>query len=311
MMAPQATTQGGPVNLAQLRYFKKLAEVEHFTKAAEALYITQPALSNSIKQLERELGIPLFEQTGRNVRLTKWGQEFCDHITAGLHAIDKGTQIAQEHASSLSGSIDIGTIFTVQAGFLPRLLQRYRERFGTAVDARLYQGLTADLVERLEAGTYDVVFCSQVAGHPAVEFIPITHQDLVAVVHESSPLAGRDEVSLNELGSFPLVTYWPDSSIGEEVHDLVRRTGAPSTVRQHCYDEITLGSVIAADPSFVGLSLDTLGLAPFAQLRTVRLTEAPAGFHPIYLAYVRGRFMTRAVENMIELAREIAEVGGE
>ena len=69
--------------------------------------------------------------------------------------------------------------------------------------------------------------------------------------------------------------------------------------------------MIAADPSFVGLSLDTLGLAPFAQLRTVRLTEAPAGFHPIYLAYVKGRFMTRAVENMIELAREIAEIGGE
>ena len=50
------------MNLSQLRYFRKLAQVQHFTKAAEELYITQPALSNSIKQLENELGIPLFEQ---------------------------------------------------------------------------------------------------------------------------------------------------------------------------------------------------------------------------------------------------------
>lgn len=56
--------KGEPMNLAQLRYFKKLAEVEHYTQAAEALFITQPALSNSIKQLERELGVPPFEPAG-------------------------------------------------------------------------------------------------------------------------------------------------------------------------------------------------------------------------------------------------------
>lgn len=48
------------MNLSQLRYFRKLAQVQHFTRAAEELFITQPALSNSIKQLEGELGIPLF-----------------------------------------------------------------------------------------------------------------------------------------------------------------------------------------------------------------------------------------------------------
>ena len=97
------------MNLSQLRYFRKLAEVQHFTRAAEALFITQPALSNSIKQLENELGIPLFEQHGRNVRLTKYGKEFNEYVSEGLDVIDKGIQVAQEHANSLSGTIDIGT----------------------------------------------------------------------------------------------------------------------------------------------------------------------------------------------------------
>lgn len=94
------------MNLSQLRYFRKLAQVQHFTRAAEELFITQPALSNSIKQLEGELGIPLFEQHGRNVRLTKFGKEFNEYVSEGLDVIDKGIQVAQEHANSLSGTID-------------------------------------------------------------------------------------------------------------------------------------------------------------------------------------------------------------
>ena len=94
------------MNLSQLRYFRKLAQVQHFTKAAEELYITQPALSNSIKQLENELGIPLFEQQGRNVRLTKYGKEFNTYVCEGLDVIDKGVQIAQEQANNLSGTIE-------------------------------------------------------------------------------------------------------------------------------------------------------------------------------------------------------------
>lgn len=53
------------MNLSQLYYFRKLAEVKHYTHAAEELFISQPTLSNSISQLERELGIPLFEREGR------------------------------------------------------------------------------------------------------------------------------------------------------------------------------------------------------------------------------------------------------
>ena len=57
------------MNLSQLYYFRKLAELEHYGKASEELFITQPSLSNSIGNLEKELGVPLFERVGRNVRL--------------------------------------------------------------------------------------------------------------------------------------------------------------------------------------------------------------------------------------------------
>lgn len=64
------------MNLDYLRYFVKLAELRHYTKAAEQLRITQPSLSHAIRLLEDELGVPLFEKTGRNTTLTSFGEEF-------------------------------------------------------------------------------------------------------------------------------------------------------------------------------------------------------------------------------------------
>lgn len=77
------------MNLSQLYYFRKLAELEHYGKASEELFITQPSLSNSIGNLEKELGVPLFERVGRNVRLTSYGAEFNEHVCVALSEIDK------------------------------------------------------------------------------------------------------------------------------------------------------------------------------------------------------------------------------
>lgn len=291
------------MNLSQLRYFRKLAQLQHFTRAAEELFITQPALSNSIKQLEGELGILLFEQHGRNVRLTKFGKEFNEYLSEGLDVIDKGIQVAQEHANSLSGTIDIGTIFTSQADYLPALLREYRCRYGTHVDVRLYQGLTQGLIEGLTDGTYDIVIAAYVENRPDLEFIPVLSQNLVAIVHEESPLTKKQSISLKDLKNTEIVTYRPETPVGAEVKDLLSSYGLEAC--QWCDDEITLGSVVDVEPELVGISLDTLGLAPFPQLHTLQIAEVEPGFHPVYLAYRKNAHKTRAVENIISLAESL------
>lgn len=64
------------MNLDHLRYFACLAQVKHYTRAAQQLCISQPSLSHAIRQLEGELGVPLFEKTGRNTTLTPFGETF-------------------------------------------------------------------------------------------------------------------------------------------------------------------------------------------------------------------------------------------
>ena len=157
------------MNLSQVRYFKKLAEVQHYTRAAKELFISQPTLSNSISQLERELGIPLFERVNRAVRLTRYGEEFYAYASQALQLLDKGVAIAHEHAGSLSGTIEIGTVYSIQGDYLPALMSAYRAACGTAVTTNVSQGLTLPLVEDLERDRYEVVFAAHVPDKPKLD----------------------------------------------------------------------------------------------------------------------------------------------
>ena len=78
------------MNLDYLRYFVKLAQVGHYTRASEQLNISQPSLSHAVRQLEEELGVPLFERQGRNTQLTQFGEEFLDCAARTLATLDEG-----------------------------------------------------------------------------------------------------------------------------------------------------------------------------------------------------------------------------
>ena len=161
------------MNLSQLYYFRKLAEVKHYTHAAEELFISQPTLSNSISQLERELGIPLFEREGRKIKLTKYGEEFYQYATEAVNALEKGIALAHEHAGSPTGSIDIGAIYTIQSDYLPSLIKGYRDQYGKDAQVNVFQGLTQPLLEDLESNRYELAFTAYVGNKPDLTFVPV------------------------------------------------------------------------------------------------------------------------------------------
>ena len=77
------------MNTDYLRYFATLAELQHYGNAAKELNISQPGLSHAIRSLEKDYGLPLFEKTGRNVRLSPYGLELKKHIDVILNNLDK------------------------------------------------------------------------------------------------------------------------------------------------------------------------------------------------------------------------------
>lgn len=292
------------MNLPQLYYFKKLAEVQHYTRAAKELYITQPTLSNSISQLERELEIPLFERENRNVKLTRYGREFYQYITEALNALDKGIDIAHEHAGSLSGSIEIGTIYTIQGDYLPALMAKYRAEYGSSITTNIYQGLTLPLIEDLEKDRYEVVFAAYVVDKPDLTFVPVFSQQLVAIMSRTHPLAAKPIVTFDDLAAITrLYSYPPETPLGSEVAATLKPHGI-ATVAPYYNDEITLASMVESDEDSVGLALNTIGLLPFKdKIVRKRIEGIPDDYHPICMAYKTSAFKSRALENFIQFAK--------
>src|SRR3954466_16039713 len=107
------------MELRHLRYFDAVAETLNFTRAAERLHVTQSTLSHQIKQLEDELGSPLFDRAGKKVRLTEAGEMLRSHMTPALEQIDRGLQALRQPAASITGRIRLGTTPSFNTRMVP------------------------------------------------------------------------------------------------------------------------------------------------------------------------------------------------
>lgn len=290
------------MNLAQLYYFRTLAQYEHYGKAAEALYITQPSLSNSIKNLEKEIGVPFFERVGRNVRLTEYGEEFNKHICLALDEIDKAVEIMRAYNSGLSGRIRIGVVISIQRNYLPRLLSTFKGAFGEDVVFDIYQGTTYECLKGLADGKYDVVFCGKLDDvSDDIEFIPQFSQNVVLAVNANNPLAKRDVISLRELKDVKLTSYRSHSYAHTVFEGLFKTYGLE--IDQGFDDEISAASLVASDRNTVAAILETLDDLSLENFVTVPIAELREPFHIIYLAYNKKSFHSHLVEEFIKFTQ--------
>ena len=113
------------MNLQQLEYFKTIAETENFTSASNLLSVTQPALSKAISKLEEELEVPLFEKSGRNIKLTRFGKMFLIHTNSALLEINKGIKELKEITNPNTGSISISSTSSIGTYFMPFIISDF------------------------------------------------------------------------------------------------------------------------------------------------------------------------------------------
>ena len=99
------------MEIYQLQYFIKTAEVLHFTKAAELCFVTQSGLSQQIKKLEEELGMPLFKRIGKKVQLTEAGSVFLIHAKQVLENVENGKQAIEDLNEMIGGELRIGVTY--------------------------------------------------------------------------------------------------------------------------------------------------------------------------------------------------------
>ena len=232
------------MNLDYLRYFVKLAQVGHYTRASEQLNISQPSLSHAVRQLEEELGVPLFERQGRNTQLTQFGEEFLDCAARTLATLDEGV-ISLRRKAKGEGLIRLGFLRVLGTDYVPRLAARFlAARPDRQLQFTFHSGRTQELLEGLADRRYDLVFCSRPAPELGLTAVPVRAQELVLIVPPGHPLAGRAGVSLAEAAPYPMVCFSRDSGLRAVVDELFDSLGVcPQVAWETEEDQVVAGLV--------------------------------------------------------------------
>ena len=151
--------------------FVALADTLSFTRAAERVHVTQSTLSHQIRQLEDEIGRPLFDRIGKRVLLTDAGETFLGYAAKALREVDQGLGELKRSAGALSGEVRIGATHTFNIGFVPECLAAFMARHPTVKIS--VEELAAEAIgQRLAEGTLDVGIAYEPADPALLWFEP-------------------------------------------------------------------------------------------------------------------------------------------
>jgi DNA-binding transcriptional LysR family regulator len=195
-------------DLRQLRTFVALAEELSFTRAAERLFVGQQAVSKSVRQLERELGVELVERTTHDVRLTAAGAALLEAGRPALAAADAAFAAAREAGQGLTGTIRVGVSPAVSPLDRQEVVDVLR-RGAPDVSVSLLEVRPRDVRRLLRARELDLVLARTSDDGPDVDSAALRPTPAVLCVPAGHRLAGADPVGLAQLDGERLLTWSP------------------------------------------------------------------------------------------------------
>lgn len=189
-----------------IKYFLKVAEEENITKAAQKLNISQPPLSKMIKQLEEELGQPLFVRKTNRLQLTEAGYLLKKNGQAIVEYLEKTQNQLDALKKGISGTISIAAIESATTSFLPDWISSFIRKY-VNVNFDLWSGTTDDIVERLNHGVSDIGMIRSPFENEEFEKITLASEPWVVILRKDSPYNSDDTeyIDLLDISNEPLI----------------------------------------------------------------------------------------------------------
>ena len=201
------------MELRQLEYFVAVAEEANFTRAARRVHVSQSGVSAQIRQLERDLGTPLIDRSGRVATLTGAGAAALPHARAALAAAAAARQAVDDVTGLLSGRLVVGMVTACTVTPLFDALAAFHLAH-PGVEITLEEGSSDWLTGRVRTGTADLALIGAAGVPPGgLEALTIVSDRLAAAVPAGHPLAGRDSVTLAEVTKYPIVSLPPGTGV--------------------------------------------------------------------------------------------------
>lgn len=186
------------------RVFSIVGKNNSFSKAAKELYMTQPAVSQAIMQLEKELDTRLFNRTPKGVSLTTEGSLLYEYVNSALGLLYVGEEKILEFKNLTTGQLRIGVGDTISRFFLLPYLEAFHTMYPN-IKLQMLNGTTSEICNFIKSGEVDVGICNFPIEDPTLQLIPCTEVQDVFVCGEKYRSLSKKSLSYEDLLKFPLV----------------------------------------------------------------------------------------------------------
>lgn len=298
------------MDLRDLRYFETIAELEHVGRAAEILHRTQPALTGCLRRLEEACGAPLFEKSGRGIRLTAAGGVLLKWARSLRSQAEDAEREIKELGSGVSGHIRIGIVPTAAQFLLPSAVRKMLAE-APKVTLRIVVGLSASLKQQLLQGDLDLMVGTESAAEEGLAS-QILAEDMIVVAAAADHEIFRGQPTLKDLSAYP----WALQPPGAPTRDWLDRAFDQHRVpRPKVQVETTmllmLPTLIAETGLLSFISRLHLGSNPSVS----RLKEVPVGgvnmCRRLVVTYRENSYLSPAAQRLIELFPHSIQPEGE
>lgn len=195
------------MDLRDLRYFETIAELQHVGRAAQKLHRTQPALTSCVRRLEEACGAPLFEKSGRGIRLTPAGRILQKWAQRMRFDVEDAQREIGDIGRGLSGHVRIGVVPTAAAFLLPAVTRQLLSE-APAVTMKTVVGLVDVLKPQLKAGELDLMVATETPAESGFVSKPLTEDSIVVAASADHPIFGK-AVTMSDLTAYHWVLQPP------------------------------------------------------------------------------------------------------
>ncbi len=265
------------MELRHLRYFVAAAEEENVSRAALKLHVSQPGISRQIRDLEEEIGFPLFERGAKSLKLTAAGKKFLDEAHAVLQRAEEAVKNARAVAGGTRGEIHVGYAPSLTVQILPQALRTFQAKFPN-VRVALHDLSTEEMLSQLRGGKLHLALTVRVPRPMlrGLHFEELARYAMRVAVAPGHPLAQAKSLKLAQMAREPLIALTRDDY--PEYHEDLKRLFArdqlkPKVAEEH--DGVT--SIIAAVEAGRGFALmpECVACMVGPRLKLISLVPAP------------------------------------
>lgn len=246
------------VTLRQMRVFTTVARHLSFTRAARELHLTQPAVSQQIKLLEAEVGMPLFEQIGRKVQLAPAGTELLRYAHQTIELLREAGESLAAMRGLKRGVLQLGAVSTAKY-FAPSLLSAFTPAY-PEVTIKFAVGNREEVIKHLAGNEIDLAIMGRPPRELDTDAEAFARHPLVIIASPSHPLAGKRKIPLRQLAGEQFLIREEGSGTRASMEHVFRERRVPFRVSMEVSSNETIKQAVMAGMGISFLSAHTIGL---------------------------------------------------